>query len=124
MRYSVLLAFFLSACSQAPHPQTLSAGCRNINDAFYDSAYQSGNVYFSPFRAGESVRVALAQPDSATKLWLVVTDTSAEPHRDLAVWTASSSETLSYRFDHDLAEAEVYWSADAGVPSWTVTCGQ
>ena len=123
MRYLVLLTLLLSACSQAPSPHTLSAGCENINDVFYDGSYQSGNVYFSPFKAGESVMVALAQPDSATKLWLVVTDTSVEPHRDLAVWTATSSETLSYRFDHDLAEAEVYWSADTGVPSWTVTCG-
>ena len=122
MRYIVLLSLVLSACSQAPLPRTLSTGCQNINDAFYDGAYQSGNVYFSAFKAGESVSVTLSQPDSATKLWLIVTDASVEPHQDIATWTAASSETLSYRFDRDLAEAEVYWSADTGVPGWSVTC--
>ena len=122
MRYFVLLVL-LSACSQAPQPQTLSAGCRNINDAFYDGAYQSGNVFFSSFKAGESVSVALSVRDSTTKLWLVVTDATLTPKQDIAARTAASYETLSYRFERDMPEAEVYWSADVGVPSWSVTCG-
>ena len=124
MRYFVLFTvLFLAACSQTPQ-SIMSAGCHNINDAFYDSAYLSGNVYFSPFRAGESVTVSLepAAKDSATQIWLIVSDASVSPSQDLVTWRAESSEPLRYTFPQDMSQAEVYWSADAGVPEWTVGC--
>ena len=128
MRYLVLYVLIfctllLAGCGQTPPQDVTSAGCRNLNDAFYDDAYLSGNVYFSPFKKGESVSVALASPDAATKIYLIVTDTSGGTRRDLATWSAASGEPLLYVFGQDLTEAEVYWSADAGVPEWAVGCG-
>ena len=128
MRYVVLpflLSLALAACSQAPVPTAaLSTGCQNINDSFYDSAYLSGNVYFSPFRSGESVTVALKPSaiSSATQILLIITDASVSPSHDLVTWRAGSSEPLRYTFPQDMSKAEVYWSADAGVPEWTVGC--
>ena len=122
MRFLFVLALLLSACSQVPVPTTPSPGCANLNDPFYDDAYRSGNVYFSPFRTGESVTVALARPDTATSLTLIVTDTSGEVRQDLVTRSTPSAESLTYTFTQNLRQAEVYWSADAGVPSWKVAC--
>ncbi len=126
MRYFVLFTvLLLAACSQTPPPQSvMSAGCQNINDAFYDSAYLSGNVYFSPFKKGESVTVSLepAAKDRATQIWLIVSDASVSPSQDLVTWRAESSEPLRYTFPQDMSQAEVYWSADAGVPEWAIGC--
>ena len=120
-----LVLLLISACSQVPAPTTLSAGCANINDPFYDSRYQSGNVYFSPFRAGESVTVALEPTQSAEvgSLWLIVTDATSTPKQDIATWRAESDATLVYTFAEDMAEAEVFWAVEAGAPGWTVSCG-
>ena len=121
MRSLFVLALLLSACSRMPAPDSLSPGCANINDPFYDDEYQSGNVYFSPFRVGESVTV-VASPDTATTITFIVTDTSAGVRRDFVTWRAESTEPLRYTFAQDYAQTEVYWAADAGAPKWEVTC--
>lgn len=123
--FLLLLVSLLAGCSQASLEATeyeTSKGCQNINDPFYDDAYLSGNVYFSPFRGGESVTVSLEEVDKATEIYLIVTDTSREVSRDLIFWSAASDETLTYTFEQTYAQTEVYWSADGGVPSWTVGC--
>ena len=122
MRFLFVLILLLSACSQVPAPDSLSAGCTNLNDPFYDDAYRSGNVYFSPFRAGENLTVALTNPDTAASLTLIVTDTSGEVRRDLVTGSTPSGKPLTYTFTQDLEQAEVYWTADAGVPNWKVVC--
>ena len=127
MRFLFFLPLLLVGCAQAPlNPSANSTGCQNLNNAFYDDAYLSGNVYFSPFRMGESVSVRLANPDTTpdttTAIYLIVTDTSGEARADLVTQRAQRSESLSYTFSQDREEMEVYWSADAGVPRWEVTC--
>ena len=121
-----MTSLLLASCTQVPPENALypeaSAGCQNLNDPFYDDAYRSGNVYFSSFAKGESVAVALENPDTATTIYLIITDTSGETRQDLVRWNAASSESLSYVFAQDRVEAEVYWSADAGVPRWEVIC--
>ena len=121
-----MTSLLLASCTQAPLENTLypkaSAGCANLNDPFYDDTYLSGNVYFSPFREGESVTVALENPDAATTIYLIISDTSGETRQDFVRWDAPSREALSYTFDQDRSKAEVYWSADVGVPRWRVTC--
>ena len=120
----LLLTLFLMGCAQTPLESAthISTGCQNLNDPFYDDAYLSGNVYFSPFRAGESVTVSLEALDIAAEIYLIVTDTSGEAHRDLVFWSAASGEALTYTFERDYAEMAVYWSADVGVPRWKVRC--
>ena len=123
--FFLLLLSLLAGCSQASLKTAdyeISQGCQNLNDPFYDDAYLSGNVYFSPFRAGESVTVGLGELDTASEVYLIVTDTSQEVSRDLIFWSAASDETLTYTFEQTYAQTEVYWSADGGVPSWTVGC--
>ena len=126
MRLLVLLAFsLLAGCAQVPLSAAevdFSAGCANLNDPFYDDAYLSGNVYFSPFREGESITVMLENADAATTIYLIISDMSGETRQDFVRWDAPSHEALSYTFDQDRSEAEVYWSADAGVPRWEVIC--
>ena len=121
----LLLPLLLAGCAQTPLESAVytSAGCQNLNDAFYDDAYRSGNVYFSPFREGESVTVSLKDPDTAAAIYLIVTDTSGEVREDLGMRNAGSAEPLSYTFEQDREGTEVYWSADAGVPEWEVECG-
>ena len=120
MRF-LFLPLLLIGCAQAPLDITLT-GCQNLNDPFYDGAYRSGNVYFSPFLEGERVTVSLTNPDTATEIYLIVTDTSGEAREDLGMWSAGSAEPLSYTFSQDFEQTEVYWSADAGVPEREVVC--
>ena len=127
-QFAFLLALLLAGCTQAPLPESYAAetspGCLNLNDPFFDSAYRSGNIYFSPFNKGErvSVRLEPSALDSTAKFWLIVTDTSASPRQDIVTWSATSGEALSYVFDQDRAEMEIYWSADTGVPTWEIAC--
>ena len=124
MRLLLLLPLLLVGCAQTSLESAVytSSGCQNLNDTFYDDAYRSGNVYFSPFLEGERVTVSLTNPDAATTIYLIVTDTSGEAREDLGMWNAESAEPLSYTFTQNFEQAEVYWSADAGVPAWEVVC--
>ena len=124
MRLLFLLPLLLVGCAQTSLESATytSPGCQNLNEPFYDDAYRSGNVYFSPFREGERVTVSLTNPDTATTIYLIVTDTSGEVREDLGMWNAESAEPLSYTFTQNFEQAEVYWSADAGVPAWEVVC--
>lgn len=130
MHYVVLffLALLLTACGASGGlggSAQASSGCTNINDPFYDRQYQAGNVFFSPFKAGEQVSVATADPiafGTPTAVFLVVTDTSVTPERVLAAWTAELDDPLNYVFSEDRAEVEIYWSVDAGATTWTVNC--
>lgn len=89
----LITSLLLAGCSQAPLGQastSVSAGCENLNDPFYDDAYFSGNVYFSPFSEGESVTVSFENLDAAADIYLIVTNTSGETHEDLATQRATS----------------------------------
>ena len=121
---SFLLLIALMGCAQAPLESAvyISTGCQNLNDPFYDDAYRSGNVYFSPFQVGESVTVSLNEPDAATEIFLIISDSSGEVRRDLVTYSATPGEALTHTFEQDYVEMEVYWSSDAGVPKWTIAC--
>lgn len=132
MHYVILffLAVILTACGTAGGlggATQESPGCTNINDPFYDRQYQAGNVFFSPFKAGERVSVETADPTAfgtPTATWLIVTDTTVTPERVLATQTADLDDPLSYVFSEDRAEVEIYWTVDTGATTWTVSCSR
>ena len=122
MRHALLpLALFclvLSACSQSPAPAVLSAGCTNVNDAFYDDRYQSASVFFSPFEAGEQVRV---EADGADTIYFEVLDST---NKTPLVQTSAEGGSSDI-FTQDYEQLELFWvRQDGSVGRWQVECSE
>lgn len=125
-----LLVLFISACSQAPAPTSnISAGCQEANDPLYDERYQSASIFFSPFRAQETLNLrfdasnlpASTDSDAALPtLYLDIVDTANSVRIDqLSV----QGDELSYVFSQDYAQVELYWVMTSGaVVDWQVGC--
>ena len=112
---AALLVLVLSACSSPP---TLSAGCANVNDPFYDSAYESASVFFSPFKMGETLSVR-AERNETPEVYLEIVDTRDDSRVLASLGEAGSTR---YTFEVDADEVELYWTTVGGAADWQVKC--
>ena len=101
--------------SVAQSAATLSPGCQEINNPFFDDhAYQTGVVGGKTFWAGERIVMRATNGPSATTITLTV--------HSQTVATSPFPGVVSYTFPANAPNESVLWSVDSGTADWTVDC--
>ncbi len=90
----------------------LSPGCRNLNSAMFDSAYNNGAVFSGAYWAGELIIVRADNDATATSIHFAFgTD----------IRHTSFPGGIAYVVPQNTTTATV-WGVDSGNPTWDISC--
>lgn len=111
-----LLTAFIPAETARAQTATLSSGCAALNDATYDGVYSGAFAGTLSFRAGESISLTVAEPQTGlpTEIRFEINFATAQ--------AVAYPGTLVYPISTDITFAGS-WTLDNGSASWLVSCG-
>jgi|GEM_PF-4958751 len=93
--------------------QTMSAGCQEVNDPFFDGSYGVGTILGWPFFAGESVVLRASDNSVSHTISLTLDGTIVD--------TSPFPGQVSYQFTAD-ETVNLSWQVDTGIAQWDANC--